>query len=217
MFSPWKLSYHSVDTGSSEGVDEKEQQTQQTRRRFPCGSRNIFLCTIISICGASILLALGLYQIKSSNTEHHSQGPGNTCGNSSAEALSLGCSFDQLMWAWHPKQCPHYTNEEYLAENRWKFYINPYTKEVASDKDWERMLNNEVQLFGERREHLTHCVFMLLNLGQIIRDGGKYTSQQVAYEHLEHCSNAVLEVLRKDEKQSVIQEGTPTVAYDQSC
>ncbi|KAF4632091.1 hypothetical protein G7Y89_g6026 [Cudoniella acicularis] len=220
MFSQWKLSYHRIGTESAESMGEKERGAHQNRRPFPCRSTNIFLWAIISICGVAILLALSLYQFKSSNAENLSQSHGNTCGNSSSEALSLGCSFDQLMWAWYPKQCPHYANDQYLVaepENPWKFYINPYTKEVASDDDWTRMLNNEVQLYGERREHLTHCVFMYLSVGQIIRDGGRYTPKQVDYEHLHHCSKILLEALRKDDTWFGIETGTPRVAYDQTC
>jgi hypothetical protein len=126
IFSQLKPSYRRVGTESLEGGadDEKEPGTCENCRLLVGGPRNIFLYVITTIFGVAMLVTLVLYQFKFSNTKKPSQSHTNTCGNSSSEALSLGCSFDQLMWAWHPKQCPHYANDEYLnaePENPWKF------------------------------------------------------------------------------------------------
>ncbi|KAK1991310.1 hypothetical protein LX36DRAFT_590781, partial [Colletotrichum falcatum] len=51
---------------------------------------------------------------------------------------------------------------------------------------------------GERREHLTHCVYIFLSLGQIIRDSTLYPPQLVAYRHLKHCANIILKSIRRD-------------------
>ena len=142
------------------------------------------------------------------------------CGNSSAEAHALGCTFDQLMWAWYPPHCPHYANDEYLhaePEQPWRFYTDPYKKTLASGEDWVSALDNKVPVWGERREHLTHCVYMYLSLGQIIRDGTRYTPRQVDYEHLEHCASLLLESLRNDTDWNQIQTKAPHVFYDQDC
>lgn len=224
MSSPQlKLSYQRLDTESS-CSDHGNDYEKEIERQIPHGnSRGTSTCLITSIFGAAIvvvLIALVSYKSTSSNAEEASQNLVNTCGNSSSEALSLGCSFNQLMWTWHPKHCPLYANDEYLdaePENPWKFYIDPYTRQVASGDDWERMLNNEVGLFTEKREHVTHCVFMYVAVLQIFRDGGRYTAKQVDESHLYHCSKMMLELLRKDESWFEIDASTPRVSYYETC
>jgi len=76
MFSQWK-SYQKVSTECSQSMDEKEERSQQNRTRFQCDTRSILLCALLSICGAAILLALGIYQAKSLRLEHYSHDHGS--------------------------------------------------------------------------------------------------------------------------------------------
>jgi hypothetical protein len=71
--------------------------------------------------------------------------------------------------------------------------------------------------YGEQREHLTHCVFMFLSLGQILRDGGKHTPKQVEYKHLDHCANVLLETLRKNNNWYDVATFAGPVSFDQNC
>ncbi|KAH6719402.1 hypothetical protein BKA61DRAFT_713800 [Leptodontidium sp. MPI-SDFR-AT-0119] len=224
MSSPrLKPSYQRLDAESS-GTGHGNDGEKETRHQKPHGSSwRISTCIVTSIFAAAIvvvLTALVAYGFTSSKAEEARHNYSNTCGNSSSEALSLGCSFNQLMWTWHPKHCPLYANDEYLAaepENPWIFYTDPHTRQMASGDDWERMLNNEVGLFSEKREHVTHCVFMYVALFQIFRDDGRHTAKQVDEEHLHHCSMMMLEMLRKDETWFEIDVATPPVSYSETC
>ncbi|KAK3179427.1 hypothetical protein OEA41_005549 [Lepraria neglecta] len=198
-------------------LDEKHNSSSETEKiAQPYRKATIVAATLI--VGIAMPITFALYYIFASRSGYSQfTGP---CGNSSVEALALGCSFDQLMWAWYPKHCPHYANEEYLqaeADEPWRFYIDPYKKRIASGEEWIDALDNKVPVYGERREHLTHCVYMYLSLGQIIRDGTRYTPRQVEYEHLEHCSVLLLEALRNDTNWYQIQTKAPHVFYDQDC
>ncbi|KAJ5729343.1 uncharacterized protein N7483_003851 [Penicillium malachiteum] len=140
------------------------------------------------------------------------------CGNSSAQARARGCSFDQLMWSWYPKHCPHYANDEYLNFQDWKFYSDPYTKEVVDKNNWTKALDNEISVYGERGEHLTHCVFMFLSLAQILHGGGKYTQRYLDYPHMEHCAKTLLQALQKDDVHwHDIETLAGRVVYDLDC
>lgn len=217
MFAQSQRSYRRVSTDS---LDEKQPETNQHRGPFLLVSRNVLVLAVVTMCGIAIFMALGLHQIYARNGKTPSHNHSNPSGNSSAEALSLGCSFDQLMWAWLPRHCPHYANDLYLnaePEKPWQFYVNPYTKELATDEDWNKALDNEVLLYGERREHLAHCVFMFLNLAQIIRDGGSYIPKHVDYEHLDRCSNILLEALKMDSTRYGIETFAGAVSFDQNC
>lgn len=221
-----KVSYQSLDAESldSNPGNDKPEETRHSKPRV--GSRSISPCTLTMLLGAALavaLLALVAYETRLLKPEQFRQtrhSRSNTCGNSSSEALSLGCSFNQLMWTWHPKHCPLYANDDYLAaepEDPWVFYVDPHTREVARDDDWDKMLNNEIGLFSEKGEHVTHCVFMYVALYRIFRDGGRHTEKYVDEEHLNHCSEMMLEMLRKDETWFNIDAATPQVSYSETC
>ena len=215
IFSHQRSTYQLVeDTNSLDKPDDSSIQIEQVARRY----QKLAIVATTLIFATTIPIAFALYSMFASHSGA-SQAVG-LCGNSSIEALARGCSFDQLMWAWYPKHCPHYANAEYLhaePDEPWRFYIDPYEKKVASEEEWLDALDNKVPVYGERREHLTHCVFMYLSLGQIIRDGTRYTPRQVDYEHLEHCAGILLEALRNDTNWYQVQTKAPAVLYDQDC
>jgi len=146
----------------------------------------------------------------------------HTCGNSSVEALALGCEFDQLTWAWYPAGCPHYANDEFVnaePERPWKYYDSLHHGNAlySTDENWFDVLDSGIQLWGERREHLTHCVFLFLSVGQILRDGTPYTSKLGDYEHLDHCRYILLDALRLDEHWMYIETAVPGASFVETC
>ena len=215
MFPHWRSTYQLVDDTNNL---EKKQVTSPKIEQVARPYQKLAVVVTTLTFGTTILIAFALYFMFASHAEDiQAVGP---CGNSSIEAIARGCSFDQLMWAWYPKHCPHYANEEYLhsePDEPWRFYIDPYQRKVASEEEWADALDNKVSVYGERREHLTHCVFMYLSLGQLIRDKTRYTPRQVEYEHLEHCAGILLEALRNDTNWYQVQTKAPKVFYDQDC
>lgn len=141
------------------------------------------------------------------------------CGNSSAQAQELGCTFNQLMWTWLPPNCPHYANDLFMSaeEQPWVFYEDLEQTRVVEGDSWKQVLDGELRVFGERREHVTHCVFLLLSLAQILRDGTPYYEKLVDYEHSEHCANMLLEIVRKEPGWNDLQTIGGTVSFDQHC
>jgi hypothetical protein len=222
MFEHWRWSYGRVDTDSSDdNLDEKTplpDSNQEYSRPFTRKAKNLIYAAL-TVSGVVILLSIALYFHTTSPAQSRNSSI-RPCGNSSAEALARGCSFDQLMWAWFPKHCPHYANDNFLQaepERPWVFYTDPHTKEVATEDKWSKVLDNEIFVYGERREHLTHCVYMFLNLGQIFRDGGRYTPKHVNYEHVEHCAGIMLKSLRNDSTWYDLETFAGPVSYDQDC
>ncbi|KAJ5113793.1 hypothetical protein N7456_002327 [Penicillium angulare] len=202
-------------------VEVESASEKRSSNQGPSKRNYIILSIAIFFFGSILFSLIGLYQyLATRNLPKSGAQASNPCGNSTAEALALGCKFDQLMWAWYPAHCPHYANDEFLnaePERPWQFYINPYTRQVANDEEWVDAMDNKVRIYGERREHLTHCVFMFLSLGQIIRDGTKYTPRQVEYPHLEHCAELLLEGLKNDTHWYDVQTQAPHVLYNQDC
>jgi hypothetical protein len=121
------------------------------------------------------------------------------CGSSAVEARARKCTFNQLTWAWIPPSCPPYTESEFVsAESKpWVYWQDLERTTEVKGPAWEEMLDGERAVFSEKREHLTHCVFMSLALAQLLHSGGAYWDKLVDYEHHEHCAKMLLGEIRK--------------------
>jgi hypothetical protein len=188
-----------------------------TRRRR---RRDLTICLVAVSITLAIIIGIGTFRtqaaIKSSET------PSTTndwlCGNSSAEAISRGCSFDQLAWSWLPDYCPHYANEEFIEAENWKYYFDQHGEaEVGNHDALMKALDSHAQLWTQRREHATHCVFLFLSLGQIIRDGTRYTDKLTRYKHVLHCAQIILETMRDTKGWYDINTAVPDVDFDVDC
>ncbi|PNS14044.1 hypothetical protein CAC42_6557 [Sphaceloma murrayae] len=181
-----KAEYSILSTG---GLEEhppiKDERSILTiLRDYPQRKRYAMYASLVFVSSALILAVISGIVVAT----HHRQTskPVRLCGNSTAEALSLGCTWDQLTWAWYPPDCPHYANDEFTAADDWRFFTDPWGHEAVGE-DWVRGLNNEIQLYSRHGEHLTHCLYLFLSIGQIMRDGTPTTPKLRNYEHLEHC------------------------------
>lgn len=220
MTAFWNASYRPVATESSNGHSTIEPDVPV--KHFGRISRTTILLASGALITAVMLISLGAYSvIHSTQTNGASKTSSiGRCGNSSAEALSLGCSFDQSTLSWFPPYCPHYANEDFVKmnpEKPWKFYTNPYKKIPATETQWTDILDNKFEIWGERGEHLSHCVFMFRTLGQIVRDSGRFVPKHVNYHHIEHCTNVLLDLVRKDKDFYEIETKVPPISYDQDC
>ncbi|KAH0425947.1 hypothetical protein CcaCcLH18_10651 [Colletotrichum camelliae] len=213
-----EVSTESLDEKPSRVSDEDdERQSIEPLRQATWTAKRAALCATATVVIFALASLTALLISSEAHSNRQNMAPANLCGNSSAEALSLGCTFDQLLWAWLPPNCPHYANDEFLKAEEWKYYIDPLGKEQAVGENWAKAMDNKMPLWGERREHLTHCVYMFLSVGQIIRDGTSYPPRLVAYEHLEHCANIILKSLKRGKTWNNMETSTGRVHYDQSC
>lgn len=170
---------------------------------------------VACICGLALTMAVAVFVTQRS--AHHEEGSSpHLCGNTTAEARSAGCTWDQLMWAWYPPGCPHYANDDFLLADDWTFFSDPWGTEVT-DIEWEQGLDNELQLFSKHGEHLTHCLFFFLSVGQVLRDGTPATPKLRNYDHLKHCVKMLLPVVRGHANYSLINTKTPVVSYQEYC
>jgi hypothetical protein len=185
---------------------------QQHRLRIP----PIWKIILVAILLVSII-SVGIFIIQS--TKGNQLTDSYSCGNSSSEALALGCSFDHLTWSWYPPHCPHYTNGLFRTAEPDPFhYYETLESTVPIDEgDLFELIESQGGVWVEKREHLTHCVYMLLAQAQIIRDGTRHVPILTRYGHMEHCANLLLETLRRDDEWYHKNAFTPHVHYDQNC
>ncbi|KAA8647076.1 uncharacterized protein ATNIH1004_005759 [Aspergillus tanneri] len=230
MFPRWTLPYQRVHTDDSttspssdekhtrdvDGLAESQPDNPQRSRYLAPLFRNIAYAAV-AICIFTMLISLGLYGVLTQKDRKSKNSPSRPCGNSSSEAMSLGCTFDHLTWSWYPPNCPHYANDEFIHAEHWKYYFDPQGRREAVGKEFYKALDTGVDLYTERREHTSHCVFLFLSLGQIIRDATPYPPILVQYEHVLHCSEMVLKALRRDEDWHKIDTHVGNVSYDVVC
>lgn len=173
------------------------------------------ICACLTL---AIIVAAVFMSSHHSKTHHREPSPPaqNLCGDTAAEARAVGCTWDQLMWAWYPPNCPHYANDDFIAADDWNFFSDPWGTE-ATEAEWEAGLNNERTLFSRHGEHLTHCLYFFLSVGQVVRDGTPATPKLRNYDHLHHCVKMLLPVVRAHGNYSLINTKTPAVSYEEYC
>jgi len=219
---PWNSKsggYSSVgDEIPGHGVDNDEN-LEKPRFKNPIRKHSVRKTVISSILAIAALFGVGFFALsQASDSAAFGFRREHPCGNSSAEALALGCTFDHLTWAWYPAYCPHYTNDLFrAAEGGFSYYESLGSKEALDEESFYRILDTKGGVWVEKREHLTHCVYLLLAQAQIVRDRTRYVPKLVEYEHLEHCAHFLMESLRKDDEWRLRNTLSPRMHYDQDC
>lgn len=197
--------------GISKSADQGHRSLSKTR---------IGLIAVVTLVIAGLVATTIYYGIYASR--ERPKKPLMPCGNSTTEALAAGCTFDQLTWTWYPPHCPHCTNDWFInAEpsrpwTYWDIKVNG-TAHYATDADFYQLLDSGVKLYGERREHLTHCVYMFLAAVQILREGGQYSEKLAPGPHYIHCANMVLNTMRRDPNWFQVNTQIPAPYYDEVC
>jgi hypothetical protein len=120
------------------------------------------------------------------------------CGNTTAEARSLGCIYDPLANYWVPSPCYDKEGaEEFMTLAPWRAYDTQEAKHVLSlDEMSERVAQDPPRPYWTSlREHSVHCALMWqrLHRGFAIEGNKKILDVHVAsFEHTVHCSNSLL-------------------------
>lgn len=171
----------------------------------------------------AIILAVTLYTLN--DFTHHThivdktqeQQPRRLCGNTAAEARALGCTLDNMTWSWLSPSCPRYASVEFEQVEDFVYFSDPVSRIAVSGEDWEKAINNEIPLYTERREHVSHCVYTFLSLAQIIRDGTETYPKLSSYAHMEHCVAVVMESLKRDKDWRKIDADMGEILFDEGC
>lgn len=219
----WSKTYHKIESADEDDSSQFSVEEAKNSQMSPTRS-NPFSCTQIILYALSAvgLVAMAMAMTGASITYNAKAVSSITnarpCGNSSVEARANGCVFNQLAWAWLPKTCPSYANQEFKDYREWKYYEDLDGKmEAATEDIWEKVYNNEIPLYTIKGEHMTHCVYLLLSQAQIVRDGSKTIPKMREYDHIEHCAKHLLMKLKNVEGFDKIGTRTPRVSYEQSC
>jgi hypothetical protein len=117
------------------------------------------------------------------------------CGNSSTQAMSRGCTFDILSFAWLPPAChtseDHKDGEEFINLHPWIFEY-PDGREVGVD---ELRKGEHSLVFTSWEWHFAHCTFLWRRLHRKVGKGEKVDTYIGGLGHTEHCMKEVLQAL----------------------
>lgn len=124
---------------------------------------------------------------------------GCDCGDSVAEAISLGCSFDSLSMAWLPEHC---RDDELTAEfntmgdgpnGTWIYYADTRHTEVVDVAAVAAMGDNSsARVHMSKDWHMIHCLYYWRKKFRM-RDTGKIVEPRSDNEgHINHCIMVIL-------------------------
>ncbi|KAE8141620.1 hypothetical protein BDV38DRAFT_278974 [Aspergillus pseudotamarii] len=122
-----------------------------------------------------------------------------SCGNSTDEAESLGCTYDPLSACWLHQECPHDYVKEFTEFNNGKPFIYYYDQEMTRQmKDYDEVGRNVNGFYWtSNREHLVHCLYLLRRAHDVHMRGDRLDTMLADQEHTDHCTNMLANWLRR--------------------
>ena len=117
----------------------------------------------------------------------------SSCGNSTAEAQALGCSFDLLSAAWLPEECQDRDlTEEFRAQGPWQYFEDSDGQVELWEGDlWKRSGSSETY-WATRKWHTVHCSFEWRKMHRAIERGARMEDALRDYRHTIHCGKMFL-------------------------
>ncbi|KAJ5811899.1 hypothetical protein N7474_008200 [Penicillium riverlandense] len=122
-----------------------------------------------------------------------------SCGNSTAEAEALGCTYDPLSACWLHRDCPHDYSDVFSHFNNGKPFIYYYDEAATRQmKDYNEVGHNANGFYWTSvREHLVHCLYLLRRGHDVHMRGDRLDSMLADIDHVDHCTNFLANWLRR--------------------
>ncbi|KAK2607739.1 hypothetical protein N8I77_006395 [Diaporthe amygdali] len=115
-----------------------------------------------------------------------------SCGNSTQEARSKGCTYDTLLNAWVPAQClDQEWIDEYQDDASWTAYSDvnltePLKPDAMGEKD---------HYYTSIRDHINHCAMLWRKQFWTLFEGRRVFDAVIANSyHTEHCASFLSEL-----------------------
>jgi hypothetical protein len=122
------------------------------------------------------------------------------CGNSTAEAVALGCKYDSLAAAWLPEHC---RDDELTAEfersgpgidGKWTYWADTAHTQEISVEDIAKMADNqELRFHMSGHWHVLHCIFYWRKEHRARFNGKAVEPRSDNEKHIKHCGQIFLD------------------------
>lgn len=133
-------------------------------------------------------------------TEHPTALMSCDCGNSTAEAVALGCKYDSLAAAWLPEHC---RDDDLTAEfersgpgvgGKWTYWSDSaHTKEISVEEIAQMAGNPELRFHMTGHWHVIHCIFYWRKEHRARFNGKMVEPRSDSEKHIKHCGNIFLD------------------------
>lgn len=184
--------------------------------------RPLLTLTLGIILGASVvLLSMGLAKTNPFRAANHKtsdelcvpKSERYNCGNSTEQALALGCYFDLLSVSFVPWQCADRELEaQFLAEGPWKYWADRHqTQELKQDELWKRPTMPNDSFHVTMHWHRLHCLYQWRKMHRALESGRRMDTSYKFYGHTLHCG-----AVFSDTRPGNATGGTVSIHFD-SC
>ncbi|KAF4785741.1 hypothetical protein HER10_EVM0009431 [Colletotrichum scovillei] len=123
------------------------------------------------------------------------------CGNSTAEAVTLGCKYDSLAAAWLPEHC---RDDELTAEfersgpgpnGEWTYWADTAHAQEISVQEIAKMADNQAELrfHMSGHWHVIHCIFYWRKEHRARFNGKMVEPRSDNEKHIKHCGKIFLD------------------------
>lgn len=182
-------------------------------RRSPKGAvlSNFFVFAITSL----LWLVVVIISLGASNKDIHTIGTTNgaghrhnvttdatliTCGNSAAEARSLGCKYDTLLNHWVPAPC---YDEEWIAEYQDDGSWGAYANEDLTGRLTRQDMEESDFYYTSLRDHVNHCAAMWNKQFWALYEERRALDTIIASPgHTEHCAQFLMDAVEMNATQA---------------
>ena len=182
----WKNSYTAVPTaGESDSSGSLEKSTHWSGKpRHLVQYLPWLIASVIALILVGVVAFLQLSQPENISPD--------TCGNSSHEALSLGCSFDVMSFAWLPDRCfDKELVDDFLALKDWNWYLDAGGQQTADPASVAAGAYDE--LYVTQEYHMYHCTHMWRKMHRAILAGRDLDGYIGDMHHTAHCEMQILD------------------------
>lgn len=124
-----------------------------------------------------------------SNPKYH-------CGNSSAEARSLGCVFDLSLVGWVPEPCFDAELNQRFMDWGWRFFEDQNGTIEASLERIIESAGTREPFWAQHGYHITHCELAWERMHRALKGGKPLTTHLLNLHHTKHCG--MMNELRDD-------------------
>ncbi|KAG8404821.1 hypothetical protein J3459_016635 [Metarhizium acridum] len=205
----------SLATNSDNSSDSPAACTKQHHVLSHQGFKiSLFVLKDLILIAFAILGFVSLLQPKSSNhapvhaqgaaiDNHHQASPALTscdCGNSTAEAVQLGCKYDSLAAAWLPEHC---RDDDLTAEfersgpgpgGKWTYWADgAHTQEISIEEIAKLADCKDGRFHMTGHWHVIHCIFYWRKEQRARFNGKIIEPRSYSEEHSKHCGRIFLD------------------------
>lgn len=179
------MAYPRASLEYSEGVqDESTKAWMPLRRQKGTGKK---YSGYIVAFGCFVAVLLGYAFVRG----HTNNAIVDTCGLSASDAVSRGCSFDPVSFAWLPQRCfDRELAEQFLAQRNWRWYQD---SNGTIPVQYESLRNGDYpELYVTQEYHMYHCTYMWRKMHRAILHGQPLDGYIGHFAHTSHCETMLL-------------------------